>query len=81
MRSRRLRHLLRPGVAIPAPLMFDERTASLFSRMNDRWLSPVERLRVSVLLGVISLEEITAYTKLSRAKATAKSGSRRSSPR
>ena len=69
-----LRHLPRPGVAIPAPLMFDERTASLFSRMNDRWLSPVERLRVSVLLGVISLEEITAYTKLSRAKATAKLG-------
>ena len=61
-------------MALPTPLLFDKRTANLFSRMNDRWLPPVERLRVSVLLGLISMEEITAYTKLSRAKATAKFG-------
>jgi hypothetical protein len=66
-----LREVLAPGVAIPAPLLFDKPTASLFSRTNDRWLSPVERLRVSVLLGLVSMDEITAYTKLSRAKATA----------
>ena len=69
-----LRYLLSPGVMIPKPLMFDKPTAKLFSRMNDRWRSPVERLRVSVLLGLVSLDEITAYTKLSRAKATAKFG-------
>lgn len=69
-----LRQLLGPGVAIPQPLLFGTPTAKLFSRMNDRWLPPVERLRVSVLLGLVSMEEITAYTKLSRAKATAKLG-------
>jgi hypothetical protein len=64
-----LRKLLAPGVALPKPLTYSKKTAQLFSRMNDTWLSPVERLRVSVLLGLVSMEEITAYTGLSRKKA------------
>ena len=64
-----LRKLLAPGVALPKPLTYSKTTAELFSRMNDTWLSPADRLRVSVLLGLVSMDEITTYTGLSRAKA------------
>jgi hypothetical protein len=64
-----LRKLLAPGVVIPKPLTFSKQTAGLFSRINDTWLSPVDRLRVSVLLGLVSMDEITTYTGLSRAQA------------
>lgn len=64
-----LRKLLASGVALPKPLTYSKKTAELFSRMNDTWLSPVDRLRVSVLLGLVSVEEIVAYTGLTRAKA------------
>jgi hypothetical protein len=64
-----LRRILAPGVAIPKPLTYSKKTAELFSRLNDTWLSPVDRLRVSVLLGLVSMDEITAYTGLSREKA------------
>ena len=64
-----LRELLVPGVDLPKPLTYSKKTAELFSRMNDTWLSPVDRLRVSVLLGLVSMDEITTYTGLSRAKA------------
>jgi hypothetical protein len=67
-----LRKLLAPGVALPKPLTFSKKTAEQFSRMNDTWLSPVDRLRVSVLLGLVSMEEITAYTGLSREKAVSR---------
>jgi hypothetical protein len=66
-----LRAFLAPGVKLPKPLTYSKKTAELFSKMNDTWLSPVDRLRVSVLLGLVSMEEITAYTGLSRAKAIA----------
>jgi hypothetical protein len=66
-----LRALLVPGTAIPKRVTYSKKTALLFSRMNDTWLSPVARLRVSVLLGLVSMEEITAYTGSSRAKAIA----------
>ena len=42
------------------PLTFGKQTADALSPMNDRWLPPVERLRVSVLLGLVSMEEIVA---------------------
>jgi hypothetical protein len=61
--------ILAPAVKIPKPLTYSKKTALLFSRLNDTWLSPVDRLRVSVLLGLVSMEEITAYTGLSRVKA------------
>ena len=64
-----LRKLLAPGVAIPKPLTYSKKTAQLLSRMNDTWLSPVDRLRVSVLLGLVSVDEIVKYTGLSRANA------------
>jgi hypothetical protein len=64
-----LRKLLAPGVALPKPLTYSKKTAELFSKMNDTWLSPVDRLRVSVLLGLVSMEEITAYAGLSREQA------------
>lgn len=66
-----LRSLLAPGVKIPKPLTYSKKTAELFSKMNDTWLSPVDRLRVSVLLGLVSMEEIVKYTGLPRAKAIA----------
>jgi hypothetical protein len=65
-----LAKLLAPGVA-PKTAVFSKKTAQLFSRMNDTWLSPVDRLRVSVLLGLVSVEEIVAYTGLTRARAIA----------
>ena len=64
-----VRKLLAPGVALPKPLTYSKKTVDLFSKMNDTWLSPVDRLRVSVLLGLVSMEEITAYTGLTRPKA------------
>jgi hypothetical protein len=66
-----LRKLLAPGVALPKPLTYSKKTAQLFSRMNDTWLSPVDRLRVSVLLGLVSMDEVTKYTGLTRPQATA----------
>ncbi len=63
-----LAKLLAPE-AMPKTVTFSKKTAQLFSRMNDTWLSPVDRLRVSVLLGLVSVEEIVRYTGLSRAKA------------
>ena len=64
-----LRAVLRPGVRIPKPLTFSLATAQLFGQLNDTWLSPVDRLRVSVLLGLVSVDEIVKYTGVSRAKA------------
>ena len=44
-------------------------TAQALSPLNDTWMAPVDRLRVSVLLGLVSLEEIVKYTGVTRAKA------------
>jgi hypothetical protein len=67
-----LRKLVPAGAAIPRPLTFGWKTARALSPMNDTWLSPVDRLRVSVLLGLVSLDEITAYTGLRRDEAISK---------
>ena len=45
-----IRSVAAKGVTLPTPLTFSKQTRGLLSPMNDRWLSPVERLRVSVLL-------------------------------
>jgi hypothetical protein len=65
-----LANLLAPRTAPKSP-DFSTKTAQLFSKMNDTWLSPVDRVRISVLLGLVSMEEITAYTGLNRAKTIA----------
>lgn len=64
-----LSKLLLPGVALPKPPTYNKKTAELMARSNDTWLSPVDRLRVSVLLGLVSMEEIVRYTGLTRARA------------
>jgi len=64
-----LRKLLVPGTSLPKPLTYSKKTAQLFSKMNDTWVSPVDRLRVSVLLGLVSVDEIVRYTGLPRARA------------
>jgi hypothetical protein len=64
-----LRTLLARGVAVPKPLTYSRRTVERFSRLNDTWASPVDRLRVSVLLGLVSMEEIVKYTGVPRSKA------------
>jgi hypothetical protein len=66
-----LRALLAPGATIAKAPVYSRATVQLFSRLNDTWLSPVDRLRVSVLLGLVSVEEIVKYTGLTRAKAIA----------
>jgi hypothetical protein len=66
-----VRAVLTKGAAVPKPLTYSKKTALLFSRMNDTWLTPVDRLRVSVLLGLVSMEEIVKYTGMPRAKAIA----------
>jgi hypothetical protein len=66
-----LRGLLAPGTVVPKPLNYTMKTAELFSRLNDTWLAPVDRLRVSVLLGLVSMEEIVKYTGLTGPKAIA----------
>lgn len=63
--------VLAPGTALPKPLTFGLQTAQAFSRMNDSWLTPVDRVRVSVLLGLVSVDEIVKYTGLTRVKAVA----------
>ena len=66
-----LRGLLASNVAVPKPLTYSKKTAELMGKSNDTWLSPIDRLRVSVLLGLVSMEEIVKYTGLTRAKAVA----------
>jgi hypothetical protein len=64
-----LRRLLGPGTAPKA--IFDRATAERFARMSDTWMAPFDRLRVSLLLGLVSMEEIVKYTGLKRPKAVA----------
>jgi hypothetical protein len=66
-----LRQVAAPGAALPKPLTFGLKTAQALSPLNDTWLGPVDQLRVSVLLGLVSLEEIVKYTGVTRAKAIA----------
>lgn len=57
------------GARLPQSLPFSLATAKLFGQLNDTWLSPVERVRISVLLGLVSLDEIVKATKLTRPQA------------
>jgi hypothetical protein len=64
-----LRKLVAPGVLVPAGVSYSRKTAQFFSRLNDTWLTPVDRVRLNVLLGLLSVDEIVAYTGLPRSKA------------
>lgn len=66
-----LRKVLAPGAALPSPLTFGLKTSQALSPLNDTWMTPVDRLRISVLLGLVSVEEILKYTGLTRPKAIA----------
>jgi hypothetical protein len=66
-----LRKLLAPGASIAKARVYSRATAQLLSRLNDTWLTPADRLRVSVLLGLVSIEEIVKYTGLTRPEAVA----------
>jgi hypothetical protein len=65
------RKVLASGAGLPSPLTFGLKTSQALSPMNDTWMTPVDRLRVSVLLGLVSMDEIVKYTGLPRAKAIA----------
>ena len=54
---------------LPAHPNFSFTTAKLFDHLNDKWLSDVGRLQVSVLLQLVSMRTITQKTGLSRSKA------------
>ena len=47
-------------------------TAKLFAHLNDKWLSDVGRLQISVLLQLVSVKTIAQKAELSRSKAIRK---------
>ena len=60
---------LLPGTTLPNPLNYVETTAQLFSHLNDPHLPPTQRLRVSVLLQLLSVHEIARTLAVSDAQA------------
>lgn len=62
-----LSDLLQPGTTIPQPLWFSRETVELIGgNIDPDVLSPVERLRLSVLLTMISTDEVAALLNLTR---------------
>ncbi len=62
-----LANLLTPGVAIPAQLNFSRKTAELISgQISEEVLGAEARVRLSVLLTMISTDEIAALLNLTR---------------
>lgn len=53
-----LENALAPGTPIPATPDFSQATAELFEQLGDDWLSDVQRVQVSVLLQLVSVDEI-----------------------
>jgi hypothetical protein len=56
-------------VTLPNPPDYDQATAALFDHLSDPYLTPVVRLRVSVLLQLTSLADITGKLGISQAQA------------
>jgi hypothetical protein len=67
---------LLPGVKLPNPLNYDQTTAGLFSHMADPYLIPAVRLRISVLLQLMSVSQIAAKLGITSAKAISTFGLR-----
>ena len=49
---------LLPGVNLPNPLTYDESTAKLFQHMKDPYLPPATRLKLAVLLQLVSVSQV-----------------------
>jgi hypothetical protein len=62
------KNILRTGTKIPNPLNFNLSTAKTFEKLNDKWLSDVGRLQISVLLQLVSVKTVAHKAKLSRSK-------------
>ena len=65
---------LLPGVTLPNPLNYDQTTAGLFEHMADPNLTPVVRLRISVLLQLVSVSQIATKLGITSAQAIATFG-------
>ena len=62
-----LGNILKPDVSIPQPLWFSRETVELISgNINPEVLGPVERIRFSVLLTMISTDEVAALLNQTR---------------
>jgi hypothetical protein len=54
------------GVGVPRTPVYGQATARLLGRLDDRWLTQLDRVRVSLALGLVSMDEVVKVTKLSR---------------
>jgi hypothetical protein len=66
------KNILRSGTKIPNPLTFNLTSAKLFEKLNDNWLSDVQRLQIGVLLQMVSLKTIADTARISQSQAVAK---------
>lgn len=55
-----LESVLRAGTAIPATGSFDQATAEVFGSLGDKWLTDVQRAQISVLLQIVTVDEVAA---------------------
>jgi hypothetical protein len=60
------------SLGLPKASKFSLVTAKTFAHLNDKWLSDVGRLQISVLLQLVSVKTIADKANLSRSKAISK---------
>jgi hypothetical protein len=63
-----------PGTPLPATLEYSQSTAELFAKLNDGWLSDVQRAQISVLLRLVTVEQIAQATGLAQQQIVATLG-------
>ncbi|HEY7281277.1 MAG TPA: hypothetical protein VID47_06740 [Actinomycetota bacterium] len=63
---------LLPGIHLPKPLNYDESTAKLFEHLNDTYLPPTTRLRLAVLLQLVTVTQIAHKLGITGAQAISK---------
>jgi hypothetical protein len=56
------------SLGLPKATKFSLATANTFAHLNDKWLSDVQRLQISVLLQLVSVKTVAKKAKLSRSK-------------
>jgi hypothetical protein len=56
--------VMEPGTTIPATPDYSQATAELFEHLGDTWLTDVERAQLSVLLELVTVQEIATATGL-----------------
>jgi hypothetical protein len=59
-----LQDVFDPSTSSPDPLNLDQATAELFENLNDDWLNDTQRAQISVLLQLVTVEEIAQATGL-----------------